>query len=128
MRPAHFVLPVLIIANAVIKLLWLGNNELAHDEPFTVYWSQRPLSELWEMLRTENNPPLYFLLIKLWSTFTPFEAAWLRVPSAIFSALAVWPLFLLGRALGGIRVAVVASLIFTFCNYHYGYPCSPCSR
>lgn len=120
-RHAQLNLPALIITNAVLKLLWLGNNELAHDEPFTVYWSQRPLNELWEMLRTENNPPLYFLLIKAWSSFTPFEAAWLRVPSAIFSALAVWPLFLLGRALGGMRVALVASLLFTFCNYHYGY-------
>lgn len=105
----------------VVKLLWLGTNELAHDEPFTVYWSQQPLGAFWEMLRTENNPPLYFLLIKAWSAIAPFEAAWLRVPSAVFSALAVWPLFLLAHRLAGLRTALVASLVFTLNNHHYGF-------
>ncbi|MEO8590886.1 MAG: glycosyltransferase family 39 protein [Flavobacteriales bacterium] len=120
-RSVRFILPALIIANAVIKLIWLGRTELAHDEPFTVYWSQQPLADLWAMLATENNPPLFFLLIKGWSAMVPFEVTWLRIPSALFSALAVWPLFLLGRAVGGFRPAVVASLLFIFCNYHYGF-------
>lgn len=115
------MLIALVLANLAVKLLWLGRNELAHDEPFTVYWSQRPLAELWAMFRMENNPPLHFLLTKAWSLLVPFEAAWLRVPSAVCSALAVWPLFLLARATGGLRVAVVAGLLFTFCNYHYGF-------
>ena len=61
------ILFALIAFNLVLKLLWLDVNELAHDEPFTVYWSQQPLAAFGEMLRTENNPPLYFLLIKAWS-------------------------------------------------------------
>lgn len=115
------LLTALVLANLAVKLLWLGRNELAHDEPFTVYWSQRPLAELWAMFRSENNPPLHFLLTKAWSYMVPFDAAWLRVPSAVCSALVVWPLFLLGRATSGLRVAVVAALLFTFCNYHYGF-------
>ncbi len=117
----RFLLLALISFNLVVKLLWLGVNELAHDEPFTVYWSQQPLSAFWEMLRTENNPPLYFLLIKAWSAVVPFEVTWLRVPSAVFSALAVWPLFLLAKQLSGVRIAIVATLLFTFNNYHYGF-------
>jgi len=117
----RYILFALIAFGLVVKLLWLDVNELAHDEPFTVYWSQRPLPELWAMLRTENNPPLYFLLIKAWSAIVPFEAAWLRVPSALFSALTVWPLFLLARRMGGPLVAVIASLLFTLNNYHYGF-------
>lgn len=111
----------LIAFNLAVKLLWLGTNELAHDEPFTVYWSQQPIASLWAMLHTENNPPLYFLLIKAWSAFVPFEAAWLRMPSAVFSALAVWPLFLLAHRLAGVRAAVVTALLFTLNNYHYGF-------
>ena len=117
----RLLLIAIIAFNVVVKLLWLGTNELAHDEPFTVYWSQQPLGAFWEMLRTENNPPLYFLLIKAWSAFVPFEAALLRVPSAVFSALAVWPLFLLAHRLAGQRAALVASLLFTLNNYHYGF-------
>ena len=120
-RTDRLLLFGLVAVNLVLKLSWLDVTELAHDEPFTVFWSQRPWAELWAMFRTENNPPLYFLLIKAWSAVAPFETAWLRVPSAVFSALAVWPLFLLARHLGGSGTAVLASILFTCSNYHYGF-------
>ena len=120
-RADRLLLLALLALNLLLKLLWLGVNELAHDEPFTVHWSQRPLTELWAMSRTENNPPLYFLLIKAWSAGVPFEAAWLRIPSALFSALAVWPLFLLARRYGERGAAILAAALFTCSNYHYGF-------
>jgi hypothetical protein len=120
-RTERLFLLVFVLLNLALKLAWLGVNELAHDEPFTVFWSQATWERLGTMFRTENNPPLYFLLIKAWSALVPFEAAWLRFPSAVFSALAVWPLFLLARHLGSMRVAVLASILFTCSNYHYGF-------
>lgn len=111
----------LLALNALLKFSWLGVNELSGDEPFTVFWATRPLNEFWQMLRTENNPPLYFLLIKAWTGCVPLEEAWLRVPSALFSVLTVWPLFLLARGLGDTAMAVAASLLFTFNNHQYGF-------
>lgn len=112
---------VLLAVSALLKSAWLGQNELSGDEPFTVFWATRPMPEFLEMLRTENNPPLYFLLIKAWSLCAPLEEAWLRVPSALFSVLTVWPLFLLGRALGGRTTAAVTCLLFMLCNHQYAY-------
>ena len=120
-RTDRHLLAALLLLNLALKCSWLGVNVLFNDEPFTVYWSQQPWSTLWPMLAAENNPPLYFLLIKVWSWITPFEAAWLRVPAAVFSALVVWPLYLLAQRLSGRRTAILAALIFTFTNYHYGY-------
>lgn len=117
----RWVLFALIAFNLAVKLLWLGAQELAHDEPFTLYWSQRPAAEFKDMLLTENNPPLHFLITRWWSKLVPFEAGWLRMPSAVFSALAVWPLWLSSRKLGGDRVALVSALLFSLSNYHYGY-------
>ncbi len=120
-RTATRILIALILLNLLLKLLWLGRTEMAHDEPFTVLMAQRGWADLFAALRLENNPPLHFILTKLWSGVVPLDASWLRVPSAIVSALVVWPLFLLARSAGGIRVAVIAVLLFTFSNYHYGY-------
>ncbi len=116
-----WLLPALVVLNLLLKFAWSGLNELAGDEPFTVYWAQRPLSELFGMLRTENNPPLYFLIMHGWSKLVPLEAAWLRIPSALFSALTVWPLYLLGRRLGGTTVAATAALLFTFSQHSYAF-------
>lgn len=120
-RSSRWLLPALVLANLVLKLLWLGRTELAHDEPFTVLNAQRDWTALWALLWTENNPPLHFILTKLWSMLVPLDEAWLRVPSAIFSALVVWPLFRLGTAFGGVRTGAIAALLFTFSNYHYGF-------
>lgn len=120
-RQERWVLFGLVAFNLVLKLLWLGRNELAHDEPFTVLMAQRNWSDLFAVMRTENNPPLHFILTKLWSALVPLDEAWLRVPSAVFSALVVWPLFRLGTVYGSVRVGVIAALLFTFSNYHYGF-------
>lgn len=120
-RVDRYVLLGLLLLNGALKLCWLGVNELSGDEPFTVFWSQQKTSDLLAMFRDENNPPLYFFLIKWWSAATPYEVPWLRVPSALFSALAVWPLFLLARKHASLWTAAGACLLFTFCNEHYTY-------
>ncbi len=113
---------LLLALNATLKFAWLGTDELSGDEPFTVYWSQRPLGELFLMLRSENNPPLYFLLIHAWSGLCgSLDPACLRMPSALFSVLTVWPLFLVVRHLSGRGAALVASLLFTLNNHQYLY-------
>jgi len=111
----------LIAANLLLRLSWLGVNELAHDEPFTVYWALRPLGEFFAMLGTENNPPLHFLLVRAWTALVPLDEAWLRLPSALFSALTVWPLFLLARRHAGTLAAVAAGLLYTFSAYQQGF-------
>ena len=120
-RADRLLLTGLLAFNAVLKLLWMGVNDLAHDEPFTIYWSQRPLPELLAMLAEENNPPLHFLITKGWSLLVPFEAAWLRLPSALANVLTVWPLYLLAYRLGSTRMAVTTTVLFTLSNYHYTF-------
>lgn len=56
-----------------------------------------------------------------WVKLVPLDEGWLRIPSAIFSALTVWPLFLLGRALISRTGAIVVCLLFLFSNYHNGF-------
>lgn len=115
--PWRWAVPALLVLNIAVKLPGLGLNELAGDEPFTVYWAQRPFSELASMLRTENNPPLYFLVMHGWSALVPLDAGWLRLPSALFSILTVWPLYLIGKRLFGAVAGLTAALLFTFSGH-----------
>lgn len=120
-RHDRILLVTLLGSGLLLKLLWLGNNTLAHDEPFTVYWALQPWQPFRAMLETENNPPLYFMLMRFWAPLVPLEPAWLRLPSAMFSVFAVWPLYLLGKRLSGTTGALAASIIFTLSGYHYGF-------
>lgn len=117
----RWLLIALLAFGAMVKFSWLGVNELSGDEPFTVFWATRPLDEFLAILRTENNPPLHFLLVKAWACYVPLEEAWLRAPSALFSTLTVWPLFLLARALGGRAMGVITCALFTLSNHQYAF-------
>jgi mannosyltransferase len=120
--PMHrLLLPALLLLALAVRMVGLGRNELAHDEPFTVYWAHQGLGNLFAMLRTENNPPLFFLLIKAWLPVAGHAEGLLRLPSALFSALTVWPLFLLARRHAGPMAAWVAVLLFILNQHLHGY-------
>ncbi|HEY0976802.1 MAG TPA: glycosyltransferase family 39 protein [Flavobacteriales bacterium] len=111
----------LLLLALVVRCIGIGDEELGHDEPFTVYWSLRPLGELFAQLRNENNPPLYFLLMHVWERCVPLEEVWLRIPSAIAGACTVIPLYQLGRRLAGPVTGITAALLFLFTAAHQGY-------
>lgn len=104
-----------------LRLPWVGATDLAHDEPFTVVMAHRTLPDLFQHLRHENNPPLHFLITHWWVKFVPLETAWLRLPSVLFSVLLIWPLFLLGRALGGYRAGVLGALLVILSGHHQAF-------
>jgi uncharacterized membrane protein len=120
-RASRIALFALVLLSMLLRLLFLDRGALAHDEPFTAYWSQQPLARFWAMLAEENNPPLHFLITRWWSMLVPFEASWLRVPSAISSGLVVWPLFLIAHHASGLRAATIAAVMFIFCSHHQGF-------
>lgn len=120
-RASRAALLAILLISLGSRLLWLDHGALAHDEPFTVYWSQQPADALRAMLRTENNPPLHFVITRAWSRLVPFEPEWLRLPSAVASALLAWPVFLIALRLGSLRAALTASLLIVLSNFHHGF-------
>jgi mannosyltransferase len=121
-RDRHpLILVGLVLLCLALRLAWIAHHELAHDEPFTVLQAHRSLAGLWAILPEENNPPLHFLLMHLWVDLVPLEEGWLRLPSAVFSALTIWPLFLLARSMANVRTAITACLLFTLSSYHQGF-------
>ncbi|MCB9171246.1 MAG: glycosyltransferase family 39 protein, partial [Flavobacteriales bacterium] len=113
-----FSVALLVALAVVVRSLFAGTAELSNDEPFTVFQAHRDLGHLWAMFRNENNPPLFFLLIKWWIPVAGNDVALLRLPSVLASALTVWPLYLIGRRLGGWVLGWTTALLFICSNYH----------
>ena len=120
-RRSTITIFLLVSIGLLVKLLQIGANDLAHDEPFTVLQAHRTIAGLFKILPEENNPPLHFILMHFWVKVVPLDEGWLRLPSAIFSALMVWPLFRIGEKLSNFNIALIASLLFFFSNYHLGF-------
>ncbi|MFN8393961.1 MAG: glycosyltransferase family 39 protein [Bacteroidia bacterium] len=99
--------------NVCLKVLHLGSQYIALDEPFTLFWSQQSVSDIWELAKNENNPPLHFLIEHFWIKLFGIGPVSVRFPSLIFSSLTAAIMFLVTNRRFGWVSGVGASLIFT---------------
>lgn len=108
----------ILLLNVIYKILFLGARDITIDEPFTLFYSQMPLREIFHMLPGENNPPLHFLLMHAWISIfgiDPFQARLLSLMAGTGSALLI---YFIGVRNFSIPVGITASLLFTFSNFN----------
>jgi len=116
------LIPVgLILLNFILKILFLGRRDIAMDEPFTIFYAQAGFPALFEMLKTENNPPLFFVLLHFWIKVFGISAFSVRFLPFLFSVLTAPVIYLTGKRYFSEGSGILASLIFTFSNYQLAF-------
>ncbi len=105
-----------------LRLTRLGAAQLWLDEVLTARWVAMPWDALVRTAVTDNHPPLYFALLKLWTLIAGDSAFALRLPSAVLSAAVVALVALLALRLAGRRAARSAAWLAALSPYllHYG--------
>ena len=108
----------LILVNLILKIWFLDSRDIAMDEPFTIFHAQSDLSVLFETLKGGNNTPLDFILLHFWIKLFGISAFSVRFLPMMFSIATAYYLYLIGKKFFTFQIGVVASLLFTFSNYH----------
>ena len=100
-------LAAITAAGLALRLFRLDGQSFWFDEAQTLFVARLPFAEI---VQRAYRPPLYHLLLHVWSLLVCDREFWLRLPSALFGA-AVPPLaYLLGSRLYGRRVGLLAAL------------------
>ncbi len=112
-RGSAYLLAVITLAGAVLRLLHLGAKSLWIDEPLTVAIARMPWPHFVSNWRHGEAAfqGVYFLLMRGWLHLGQTEF-WIRLPSALFAIASIPVLYMVARALIGERAALVATLLF----------------
>lgn len=116
--PYIYIASVFLL-NFLLKILFIDAQDIALDEPFSLFHSQRSVSEIFNYVNTsENNPPLYFIVLHYWMNAFGLSPFSVRVLSVLFSALTASVIFKTGEKYFNRSVGIAAALIFTFSTLH----------
>lgn len=116
-KPNVILFGLLLIA-FISRLIYLTDNPVGHDEPFSIFHAQMKPLEIIKALKGGNNPPFYELFLHYWIKLFGIDAKAVRIPSLIFSVLNVWLVFLITKRYVNLKTAVLASLFVIFSSYH----------
>jgi 4-amino-4-deoxy-L-arabinose transferase-like glycosyltransferase len=118
------ILTALLVSLYVAARLWrLTATCLWFDEIFSFTAARHTWVELWRFAAADLiHPPLFYALLKLWTTVGGDSLLWLRLLPALTSILALVPFFLLARELRlGRRATNIALLLLAANGYLIKY-------
>jgi uncharacterized membrane protein len=101
---------ILLLASA-IRFTGLVKRDFWYDEAFTGVAVKENFHNMIIMIINDVHPPLYYMSLKLFSSFFNYSVYGIRLFSAIFGVLTVWALYMLAKEVFDVRVARLAALL-----------------
>ena len=100
---------IVVVIGIVVR--FTARSHLWLDEAQTVNIARLPLGQLPEALRHDGGPPLYYFLLHGWMLVVGTGTVAVRALSGIFAVAALPVMWVVGRRIGGPRVAWAAVLL-----------------
>ena len=107
---------VLIALAAAVRLSTIDLQSFWFDEAFTPVYVIHPsfTATMSTVAKTENTPPLWYVLIWIWTRVFGTGVVAMRLPSAFFGIALVPVCWAIGSELGGRRAAIAAAAVVAF--------------
>ncbi|MFA5146558.1 MAG: glycosyltransferase family 39 protein [Candidatus Omnitrophota bacterium] len=112
-RVNSWIFPAVLLGAMSLRIWGLGAHDFWYDEINTA-GSAGVIIFGW-------NAPLYGIIIHFWAKVFGASEFALRFPSALFSVLAIVPLFHIGRKCFGDTVGICAAVIMALSPFHLWY-------
>lgn len=102
---------IILIASLLLRLVSL-NQSLWLDEATTALVSKMTLADIFtKFLPGDFHPPLYYLVLKGWTTIFGYSEISLRIPSIIFGIGTIYLIYLIGKKLFDKKTGLIAGAL-----------------
>jgi uncharacterized membrane protein len=85
----EYALLLLMLAGLALRLIYLGGPEFWYDEAFTVLLTRLPFDRMMLATAGDTHPPLYYLLMWVWSRIAGESEFAMRLPSVLAGVAAI---------------------------------------
>src|SRR5690606_3422178 len=113
---------LITLVGGFLRVLLLGAKGMWLDETFSVWLANQTLGEMMQsIVRIDQHPPLYYLLLHGWAALTGDTAYYARLLSALIGTATIPVVYLIGKRIAGVAVGVGASLLFALSTFNIYY-------
>src|SRR5471030_1173670 len=111
----------ILIFSFVLRIISIGQS-LWLDEATSAMTTRMSLSNFFtKFMPGDFHPPLYYLLLRLWTLFFGSSEVALRSLSVLFGVATVYVLYLLGKELIGKKTGIIAAILLATSGLHIYY-------
>ena len=108
----------IVLVAAALRLFRLGAKGLWYDEACSIAMARVPL-DVKNFFQTLAYKPIYFVLMKMWTLVFVMGEFWVRFPSALFGALGIPAVYLLGKEISASkRTGLTAAFLLAISCFH----------
>lgn len=103
----------LILANLVLRTLTLRGAGLSLDEAASVWHCGQPWEAFIEFLQRDATPPLYSMMLRVWTDVFGIGEVVVRLPSVTATSITAGVIYIFGRRWMGRQTGFFAAVIFS---------------
>lgn len=116
-RSYNIILTAICVAFVALRLWHLTDSCLWFDEIFSVHAAEHSWDSLFSFVALDLiHPPLFYVLLKLWTQVGGESLAWLRVFPVLFSVVSLFPVVLLLHEMKQNKVTQLICLLLLTVN------------
>ena len=109
---APWLVIIITLVGGFLRMLLLGTKGMWLDETFSVWMASHGVVDMLQwIVRIDQHPPLYYLLLHYWIALNGDTPYYVRLLSVLFGAGTIPIIYLIGKRMSGVVMGLVAAVL-----------------
>src|SRR5512139_37342 len=116
---APWMVIIITFIGGFLRVLLLGTKGMWLDETFSVWLASHSFADMLQwIVRIDQHPPLYYLLLHYWIELNGNSPYYVRLFSVLFGAGTIPIIYLIGKRMSGVVMGLAAAIFLALSPFH----------